>query len=216
MRYTFLFIFCISSLIADAAPKKEATYIGDGTKKPIKTRSGHKVRYKGHLKPDSVARKASFHGAILYEGRLDGVNFADASLSGADLQYASLEGANLRKADLSEANLYGADLTDAQLPNADVTDADFRKASLAGADFEGAKITGAILYKAEGWDKANWKGAYYLNTDPPIWPPGMDPQRFGIKEIQAAKPGEFVPLRRAGRDPLPGQNFQPLQRVGGN
>jgi hypothetical protein len=88
-------------------------------------------------------------GAVLSEGKLQGINF-----SGANLQGANLSRAKLQKADLTKANLKEADIRGANLQEANVFQAVLRRANLWGANLEKA-----ILMKTD----LSWAAFYGSN-----------------------------------------------------
>jgi uncharacterized protein YjbI with pentapeptide repeats len=91
------------------------------------------------------------------DGRLGGVDLAEADLAGADLREANLRGANLRGAllrgsDLRSAELGGADLTGTNAEEANAAEVDLAGATLDRAVLNGANLIDAIAeeIRAEG------------------------------------------------------------------
>jgi pentapeptide repeat protein len=143
-------------------------------------------------------------GALLHSvdaATLTNADLAGAALSGADLHFAVLNGADLRKADLRDAFLVDADLVDADLQGcdlrgaglrgADLRRADLTAADLAQADLREANLAGARLGGAR-LDEARFAGvvlsdATYDQTT--RWPPGLDPKRYGAKEVPGLPAG---------------------------
>ncbi len=109
----------------------------------------------------------------------------------ADLQNANLQYANISNANLSHANLANTNLEHADLAFTNFIGADLRGANIQSANVFYADLSGANLFGLENWSEAFWLAAKY--TQDTIFPNEMDPDEFGMIEIQVPTPG-IIPL----------------------
>ena len=138
-----------------------------------------------------------------YDGDGDGSLWLSSSiaepfsnLSNELLWWADLQNANLQYANISNANLAHANLTNTNLEHADLAFTNFIGADLQGANIQSANVfyadlSGANLFGLENWNEAFWLASRYTQTT--IFPYGMDPNDFGMIEIEIPAPG-IIPL----------------------
>jgi hypothetical protein len=109
-----------------------------------------------------------------------------ADLQNVNLQYANISNANLAHANLSNTNLEYADLAFTSFIGADLHGTNMQSANVFYADFSGANLS-----ELENWNEAFWLASKYTQTT--IFPYGMDPNDFGMIEIEVPAPG-IIPL----------------------
>jgi uncharacterized protein YjbI with pentapeptide repeats len=107
-------------------------------------------------------------GAVLSEGKLQGINFSGANLQGANLSRAKLQKADLTKANLKEADIRGANLQEANvfqavLRRANLWGANLEKAILMKTDLSWAAFDGSNMRRAD-LQKANLQGAELMGV----------------------------------------------------
>lgn len=109
-----------------------------------------------------------------------------ADLQNVNLQYANISNANLAHANLANANLEYADLAFTSFIEADLHGTNMQNANVFYADFSGANLS-----DLENWNEAFWLASKY--TQNTIFPYGMDPNDFGMIEVEVPAPG-IIPL----------------------
>jgi uncharacterized protein YjbI with pentapeptide repeats len=127
---------------------------------------------------------ASFVGADVSDGFLDGstltdANFSGAVLTGASFQFVDATGANFTNADLQFAFLDTSTLVEADFSNADLRDASFVDTMVTDANFTGAMVNGTAfvgsnfgeeqLYTTASYDQKNLQGIAFFLHDLSGW-----------------------------------------------
>ena len=126
---------------------------------------------------------------ILWWADLQYANLHHADLSFTNFSYTNFDGANLASSDLSYANLFDSNLENTYLAfslfrGTNLTASNINNANLFNADFSDADLS-----DVENWDRAFWLAARY--TENTIFPIGMNPDDFGMIEIEIPTPGVF-------------------------
>ena len=113
---------------------------------------------------------------LLWWADLHNTNLFSAYLSTSNLSFADIRNANLEDGDLSFTIFFGADLSGSNITNANLFYAD---------------VSNANLSNIENWESAFWLAARYSENT--LFPVGMDPDDFGMIEIEVPAPG-MIPL----------------------
>ena len=109
---------------------------------------------------------------VLWWADLQNENLVHANLSASNLSYANLFNSNLENSDLAYTNFMGANLRSTNMNNANMFFADFSDSN---------------LFEIENWENAFWLASKY--TQNTIFPTGMDPDEFGMVEVEVPAPG---------------------------
>ena len=124
---------------------------------------------------------------LLWWADLESAILHHSNLSYANLSYAKLKGANIAASNLSYANLFDSNLENTSLAFSTFKGANLSLSNIKNANMFNADFSDADLSELENWSEAFWLASTYTaNT---IFPDGMDPDDYGMVEIEIPTPG---------------------------
>jgi hypothetical protein len=124
---------------------------------------------------------------LLWWADLESAILHHSNLSYANLSYANFAGANIAASNLSYANLFDSNLENTSLAFSTFKGANLSLSNIKNANMFNADFSDADLSELENWSDAFWLASTYTaNT---IFPDGMDPDDFGMVEIEIPTPG---------------------------
>lgn len=117
-----------------------------------------------------------------------GANLQESALSGSEFVRATLTASNFQNSTLAWTVFEGADLTAVNFSSAQMYRASFVGSNLTEADLRGADLRFANLAYTNLSDASDLTGVCYVEgTETRYFPPGFDPNAFGMVAIPATE-----------------------------